>query len=348
MTSTLTIRDKINSFAIGRRRLIGLAITRIGLGATTALIYITGIQFRETLYGPHGELSFQSFLADQRSSTSVFSLYSLSQSEFWFNLVYFAGLAAALAWMIFGGRSLTAVNAIFVWSLQERNMYLGDGGDNVARIVLILLIFTTTNAYFAPHAKKVRARLEALGQQPRLANSIHNVVAMLIVFQVCIVYTVAGLWKVVSDRWREGNALFYIGYSHQFDYTKILPWLMHSSIIVTVVCYLTITVQLCMFPAALTRHRWLREIILLLIAGMHFGIMYGMGLVSFGLIMISVDASIMRDSDYRITYSYIRDAARKLFGSRAAAPVSLVGVPDVAAASRISEVASFAQRGVNP
>ncbi|MEV0981108.1 hypothetical protein [Streptomyces sp. NPDC049915] len=76
--------------------------------------------------------------------------------------------------------------------------------------------------------------------------------------------------------------------------------------------YLTVAVQLALIPAVLTRRRWIREAVLLLIAGMHIGIMYGMGLVSFGLFMLAADAAMLTDADYRAAARLVRGARRRL------------------------------------
>ncbi|GHJ16070.1 MULTISPECIES: hypothetical protein [unclassified Micromonospora] len=310
----------LDRFATGRRRLVGLSLLRIGLGATTALIYLANFPYRDALYGPNGTTSFASFSASQHSSGSVFSLYRLSDGETWFNLVYLSGLVAALVWTVLGGRALTLVNAIFIWSLDQRNPNVLDGGDNLARILLLLLVFATTNAYLSPLAARTRARLTATSDKPTLLNSVHNAAGVLVVFQICVVYAMSSFWKIVDTRWREGNALYYISQLHQFQYSDTATALMHNAALVTLACYLTITVQLAVVLLVPGRNRRLREIALLLVIGMHLGIGATMGLVSFAFYMIAADCALLSDDDYRAT----RDWLRRRFASayRRNAPVS--------------------------
>ncbi|MET7304690.1 hypothetical protein [Embleya sp. NPDC005575] len=305
MISPRSLTSRLDRLGTRPQRLIGLAVARIGLGATFVLIYLSNLQYRNLLWGPHGAADFDQF-RDSMNSPRRYSLYMISESTPWFNAVFFTGLIVAVLWTVYGTRPLTLLHAIFVWSLYERNESLLDGGDNLNRILVILLIFTTTNAYFSPGAKKVRARLASREPRPRAATSMHNVAATLVVFQTVVVYAVAGLWKVVGSRWREGNALYYITRVDEFSTNSVMPWLMKDPFLLTGATYLTIAVQLAIVPAALTRRRRFREGVLLLIVGMHLGIMYGMGLVSFGLFMMAGDTTILNDDDYRAARRNLR------------------------------------------
>jgi hypothetical protein len=318
MTASDRIRDTVDRLATGRQRLIGLSLIRIGFGANVALIYLANLPYRDVLYGPRGQTDFASFSASQHASGSIFSLYSFSDGDIWFNLVYFSGLVAALAWMTYGGRALTLVNAIFLWSLDQRNPDVLDGGDNLARILVLLLVFATTNAYLSPVAGRVRARLAGAHAEATLVASMHNMATVLIIFQICVVYAIASFWKIVDTRWREGNALYYISQLRQFQYTDVIPALMHNAAIVTFFSYLTIVVQSSVVLLVISQRRWLRELTLLLVVGMHVGIMVAMGLVSFGLFMIAADAMLLSDDDYRVGVAWITTRGARLAALRRA------------------------------
>jgi hypothetical protein len=326
MTIGTRLLDLLERKAEMRRRLIGLALIRIGFGFTMVLHYLVNLPYREVLYGPHGQTSFETFSASQHLSGAPFSLYAMNGSRAWFTTVYFLGLAIALAWAVLGGHVLTAANAIFIWSLDQRNPNILDGGDNLVRILLIFLIFTTTNAYFSPGARFVRARLAGQAGTPHLRTAVHNTAALLIVFQICVVYAFASFWKLVDTRWREGNALYYISQLRQFEYSNVFTQLMHNSVAVTVATYLTVLVQAMVVLLIVSRRLWLRELVLLLVIGLHVGIMMTMGLVSFGLFMIAADATLLSDVDYRRTIGRIRDLASRLRRT----PATPTGAPEPA------------------
>ncbi|MFJ9447802.1 hypothetical protein ACIRRH_39105 [Kitasatospora sp. NPDC101235] len=295
--------------------LVGLSLCRILLGLSTTLYYVSNIPYREFLWGPDsysGYAAFKTLTEDNH----IFSLYALSDSSTWFNLVYFVGLTVSLAWTVLGARSLTVLHAVFMTSVYHRNYTMWEGGDALTGIVLILLMGATVNAHFSPLAGRVRARLERRVDRPHLRTSLHNTVAVLIVFQACVVYTVSALWKVAAPQWQEGTALYYISHVWQYTYSSAFPELMDSLVLTAVVTYFTIAVQLLAVPAALTSRRWFREAVVLGIAGMHLGIMAGMGLMTFGFAMMAIDAVIVRDADYQALFLRVRLLRERLAARR--------------------------------
>ncbi|MFJ6808101.1 hypothetical protein ACIQRK_19065 [Streptomyces anulatus] len=291
--------------------LVGLSLCRILLGLSTTLYYVSNIPYREFLWGPDGYSGFAGFKALVEDK-NIFSLYALSDSGTWFNLVFFAGLVVSLAWTVLGSRSLTIVHAVFMTSIYHRNYTMWEGGDALTGIVLILLMGATVNAHFSPLSKRVRARLEQRAGRPHLRVSLHNTVAVLIVFQACVVYVVSALWKVAAPQWQDGTALYYISNVWQYTYSSAFPQLMDSVVLTTLVTYFTITAQLLVVPAVFTSRRWLRKGVVLALAGLHIGIMGSMGLMTFGLVMMAVDAVLLRDADYEALLRRVRPWRERL------------------------------------
>jgi hypothetical protein len=203
----LTQIDRLVGFlATGRRRLIGLSLLRILLGVADIMYYVSDYSRREFLWGPN---SFDSpSLAAHQMSGGLFSLYFISNSQSWFELIFHAGLLIAILFTIFGGRALTILQAVFMWSIYNRNQDILEGGDNLARILIIFMIFAVTNAYLAPGARRRRERLTA--QSGTLSIAVHNLSMYLIVFQICVLYFVAGYSKITGTVWQDGVAPYYI------------------------------------------------------------------------------------------------------------------------------------------
>jgi hypothetical protein len=295
----------LRSVASNPRYLVGLSLCRILLGVSTTLYYVSNIPYREFLWGPDSYASFGVFTA-LTEDKHIFSLYALSDSTTWFHVMYFTGMAASLAWTVFGARSLTLMHVVFMTSIFHRNYTMWEGGDALTGIVLILLLGTTVNAHFSPVAGRVRSRLQRRAGEPHLRTSLHNTAVVLIVFQACVTYTVSGLWKVAATQWQEGTALYYISHVWQYTYSSAFPQVMDSLLLTTFVTYFAIIVQLLVVPAVITSRRWFREVVVLAIAGMHIGIMAGMGLMTFGFAMMAIDAVILRDGDYQALLRRIR------------------------------------------
>lgn len=293
----------VSPLLIRRRRLIGLSLLRILLGGANVLYYVSDYGRREFFWGPHSYNSPK--LAEGVLSHGTWSLYFVSNSNLWFEVVFHAGLAIALLFTIFGGRWLTLLQAVFLWSLYNRNQDILEGGDNLARILILFMLLCVSNAYFSPGAKARRQRLlEA--PSPSGAVLAHNLGAALIVFQVAEVYFTAGYSKIIGSVWQNGTAMYYISREVSFQQFGIYPWLMSSPFLGTFVSYMTIGIEMAFPFAILSRRAWIRRVETILIEGMHAGIIVFMGLVCFGLIMIGADCTVLRDEDYAAAAAIMR------------------------------------------
>ena len=290
----------------GRRRLIGLSLMRILLGVAALEFYLSDYTSRQFLWGPNSYATWSSFV--RTMPTGQYSLYEASHSAWWFELVFHASVLVAIAFTICGGRVLTTLHAFMLWSIYLRNPGILEGGDNLARIVLLFMILCTTDAYFSPFARRRRERLAVSDGRFSFPNALHNTATILIVFQIATVYFVAGIWKVAGKSWLNGSAMYYISRINEFHFSGPLSWLMRNAFATTAVCYVTIVIEVG-FPFLIaSRRAYLRKLEVLLIEGMHFGIIFGMGLVPFGLIMLGADFACLRDDDYRSLVPYARRA----------------------------------------
>lgn len=300
----------VDNLSADPRRLIGVALARVVLGAAALHVYVASYAQRAFLWGPHGvtpldERGAWGVLAQSGGLLPSFSLYFLSTSEAWFEAVYHAGIVAAAAFMLFGGRVLALVHWIFLTSLLERPAFPLEGGDKLARIVLLLLVAVCSNAYLSPGARRRRERMAATGASPSVL--IHNTAVFLMVVQVAAVYLAAGLAKLESGRWLDGTAVYY---SLRFDAMHWLPgldWVTASPVVAALLTRGVLGLEL--LYAALILWRPTRYVAVGLAVLMHLGIGAAMGLVSFALVMLAVNAMMLSDDDYSVL-------GRRLFRSK--------------------------------
>lgn len=291
-----------------RRNLIGLALLRVGLGIAGLTLYLSNLADRHFLWGPN---SYWPAEYMSRTRGVPLSIYALAHSTRLFDLLFVAGIAAAVGFIVRGGRVWGVLHAVFLWSLYERNGTLLDGGDNLARIMVLLLLLTASDHYLAVGSKDRRAVGNA-DESPRLRVLAHNAGALLIVFQTAVVYTVAGLWKVSGDRWRGGNALYYITRIDDFSYLPVLQTVTSNAVLLTIVTYATVVIQLAFVPCLLSkRFKWVG---LVGVIGMHVGIGAGMGLVTFATVMMAADFACMPDGHYRSAANLVRHQWATRFG----------------------------------
>ena len=154
------LNDRLNaSFDTFVSRVLGphqAAVVRIGFGFTFALFLLREWPNRRVLYGdrsPWGVDLARQLLADNHA----FTVLIWSDNRWWFELVYHLALAAAVAVMLgWRTRAMTVLFALGVLSIQNRDIFVGDGGDNVIHLMAIYLVFTRCAEVWSLDARRRR------------------------------------------------------------------------------------------------------------------------------------------------------------------------------------------------
>ena len=135
------------------------ALFRIGLGGIVAAFLLREWPHRRLLYGDRSpwapDMAARVIEEDHR-----FSVLLWSGSHWWFELVYHAAIVAAVL-LVLGWRTrgTSVVFLVAVLSIESRNTYLGDAGDNAMRVMALDLAFTRWGALWSLDAhRRVRAR----------------------------------------------------------------------------------------------------------------------------------------------------------------------------------------------
>ncbi|MFF8511556.1 HTTM domain-containing protein [Streptomyces sp. NPDC015492] len=137
------------------------AIVRIGFSLTWLVFLLRELPFRHELYGPDGPWSWEMarrLIADNRS----FTVLMWSDGRLWFECVY--GLAVLSAVLLLVGWRTRAVSVVFmvgVLSLQNRSVFVGDGGDNVLHLAAIYLVLTRCSRVWSLDARRAAREARA-------------------------------------------------------------------------------------------------------------------------------------------------------------------------------------------
>ncbi len=331
------------------------AIVRIGFGCAWFFFLVREWPHRQELYGPDGPWSWG--LAERLIDTNdSFTVLMWSSSDSWFQLVYLIAMAASAA-MILGWhtRAASVLFMVGVLSLQNRSVFMGDGGDNVIHLMSMYLVFTRCAQVWSLDARRA-ARERARGGDARtggaggvvlwavlgavllgssvaggftsgwgilywavwavqglwwvlvkaaarsghavrelrdvcdvLANLAHNGVLLVIMVEVCLIYSTAGWFKIQGTRWQDGTAVYY---PMNLDY--FTPWpelstlLASSGVMIFLVTYGTVATQVA-FPFTLFNRR-VKNVLLAMMIIEHISIALLLGLPFFSLAMIAADA----------------------------------------------------------
>ncbi len=179
------------------------AVVRIGFSATWLLFLLREFPHRQELYGPDGPWSWdlaQQLIADN----GAFTVLMWSGSQLWFELVYvLAVLASVLLLLGWRTRTLSVVFMVGVLSLQNRSIFVGDGGDNVLHLMSLYLVFTRCGQVWSLDARRrreARARVLPETAPDRVGPALWTVLGLLLVAGTAA-GKLGGDWLVPAILW---------------------------------------------------------------------------------------------------------------------------------------------------
>ncbi|MEC2491183.1 HTTM domain-containing protein [Bacillus cereus] len=296
MEKSVSFSEKFNGFLksfSNEQHLIGASLVRIGFGIHILYFYVLQIFQKDFLWGANGVYPWEVFSQDIKIDN--FSIYSLSNSPVYFNIIFFTGILIGVLYLIgYKTRFIGILNFIWIWSLYERNPYALDGGNNILIICLFYLLFVNTIAYFSYDAMK--SNNVAKEKNNRYLALLHNFGVLACIVQLMVLYFASGLFKVQGKMWVHGTALYYVTQVKEYSLPSIAPLIYENPIIFTVGTYATVIFQLA-FPFLIwnKRTKWLMAICSIMF---HIMIAVLMGLVAFGLAMITIDLILFDDKSY--------------------------------------------------
>ncbi|MCT7355649.1 HTTM domain-containing protein [Streptomyces sp. 15-116A] len=146
------------------------AVIRIGFSATWLLFLLREFPHRQELYGPDGPWSWD--LAEQLvGSNGAFTALLWSDGQGWFEAVYvLAVLWSVLLLLGWRTRTMSVLFMVGVLSLQNRSIFMGDGGDNVLHLMSVYLVFTRCGQVWSLDARRARREAGARARGERVRD----------------------------------------------------------------------------------------------------------------------------------------------------------------------------------
>ncbi|WP_280700457.1 HTTM domain-containing protein [Kitasatospora sp. GP82] len=305
------------------------AVVRIGFGLTWAAFLLREWPNRRVLYGDRSPWSDE-LAARLLAENHAFTVLAWYHGRLWFELVYHLAIVSAVLFALgWRTRASGVLFMVTVLSLQNRNVFVGDGGDNVVHLMAVYLVFTRCAQVWSLDARRsppgaarwlwvLLGAVLAVGppgwlwapwaiagiwyavnrRYPEsewravldaLANMLHNCAMLVIAVQVVLIYSTAGWYKVQGSRWQDGTALHY---PMHLDYFTPWPWLsgvLGSSLLLVFLLSYGTVILQVAFPFTLVNRR-LKNVLLALMMVEHLGIAVTLGLPFFSLAMIAADA----------------------------------------------------------
>ena len=270
--------------------LTSVAAVRAVIGLCGLAMYVSDYAIRDLLFMP-GVLQAGGTPSTRHTESVLPSLYQLGSDGAGFEVVYHLGaLAALLVVLGVGGRVGLFVHYVFIWSLYAANPLVLDGGDNLVMILGLVLLLTRCYDRLSLGGPRLPgrgpARAGRVGTGP-VATIAHNTGVLLVAAQICIVYLMAGLYKVQGQMWQDGTALYYILRTPEFYWPGVTDVAFRFSWLLVIGAYATVLLSIY-FPLLVLVPR-LRLPAVLAMTGFHLSIAVLMGLTSFALVMIACD-----------------------------------------------------------
>jgi hypothetical protein len=148
------------------------AVIRIGFSATWLLFLLRELPHRGELYGPDGPWSHD--LAEQLiADNGAFTALMWSDGRTWFEIVYaLAVLSSVLLLLGWRTRTMSVLFMVGVLSLQNRSVFMGDGGDNVIHLMSIYLVLTRCGQVWSLDARRARRTAAARARGERVVDRV--------------------------------------------------------------------------------------------------------------------------------------------------------------------------------
>ncbi|MEU5657610.1 HTTM domain-containing protein [Streptomyces sp. NPDC047737] len=181
------------------------AVVRIGVSATYLLFLLRELPHRHELYGPDSPWRWD-MARRLISNNDAFTALMWSDSRLWFETVYALTLISAA--LLMAGWRTRATSVLFmagVLSLQNRSIFMGDGGDNVIHLMAIYLMLTRCARVWSLDARRA-ARNAAWhsegGGRPRdIAGPVLWVVLGAFLLPASLTGGLGGTWWLPSLLW---------------------------------------------------------------------------------------------------------------------------------------------------
>ncbi|MFJ8882309.1 HTTM domain-containing protein [Streptomyces sp. NPDC102402] len=181
------------------------AVVRIGVSATCLLFLLREVPHRHELYGPDSPWGWD-MARRLITNNGSFTLLMWSDSAFWFETVYALTLVSAA--LLMAGWRTRATSVLFmagVLSLQNRSIFMGDGGDNVIHLMAVYLVLTRCSRVWSLDARRAARDAARLAEGGRAARDLTGralwAVLGCVLLPATLLGGLGGTWWLPSLMW---------------------------------------------------------------------------------------------------------------------------------------------------
>lgn len=271
----------------------GVRVLQVAMGLMLLFRVYTETPFYSFLWGPRGVGSGSTApILGRRIGGLLDGAFATEMGA----LIVLVVLALGAFGLVLGifPRLATALALVTFFMIEQRLPELPDGGDNIARIVLMYMLLL-----LPPKSKPAPGTLSVW---------FHNLGVLAIGIQVAILYTISGLMKSYGYTWHHGIAMYYISNVEWFS-LPALREIFANPFVVTIATYVPMLYQL-LFPMAILSRVKLPWLFLGIV--FHLGVACTMGLVTFSTVMIGLELFLVTDLEYTAIRGHCESLAAHL------------------------------------
>jgi hypothetical protein len=219
--------DAWNSFFFAEESPIPLALFRILYGI---MVIATSLLLRPSWmawYGPHAWISLPTMhVIEPGPRLSLFAV--IPQNNFWVHALFWVLLASALCLTVgFFTRMSTLIVFLCLTSIDQRNLFILNGGDTFLRLAGFFLIFAPAGAALSiDRLIRIWRGREDAEIQPRRPWA-----QRMIQFELAILYFSSFCWKVSGTPWVQGTALYYVYHVDELQRFPLPSWLLRPTML---------------------------------------------------------------------------------------------------------------------
>jgi len=193
----------------------------------------------------------------------------------WLYILFIGGQLVALVLGFFNKmpRLMSFAVYFFTVNLFSKGYLAFTGGEVLINFMLFYLMF------IHPSRQK-----EGLGSD--LQPIVNHVFFRIMLVQVCLLYFFSVLYKLLDENWVSGEAIMYVSRFDAYSTSWMQSALENNTILSVILTYTTLTYQ-ALFPIVVWFKKMKKPFLMFGVV-FHLGIAVGMGIFTFGIVMILV------------------------------------------------------------
>ena len=252
-----------------------------------------------TWYGPRGLVSLQT-MQQMEGGTRINLFAVFPQTEFWANAIFWALVASAVL-LGLGLFTRAASIAVFllVASIQQRNLFITNGGDTLLRVTSFFLMFAPAGAALSiDRLRKVWQGREGAEIRPRAPWA-----QRMIQIELCLLYFMTFWNKTQGPAWIDGTALYYVNHLAQFHRFP-MPAFMQDLFMVRLETWFTLAAEFSL--GVLVWFKELRYPILLAGVVLHLSLEYSLNVPMFQWTALALYLTFIEGDDMAAAWAWVR------------------------------------------